>query len=201
MKRLAAFSILLTLAAGGLFFQKAQTDPSNPPDQTNLTPRRAPRAAPDFWDSAIVPDPGEPVPVITIRPEDLGVRVPTTPVTPQALIAKAISESNLPAVQAAALSWFQQDPTAAHDWLAAQSTLDDLQPAISYIAGSISEKGDIKTAIEWAKLLPEGTLREDTLFDMHALALRNRQITFSEINPEGISPERLQELQSGAAGD
>jgi hypothetical protein len=202
MKRLVIFSLLFTLAAASFFiFQKDQTDPSNQTDQTNLATRRPTRAAPDFWDSAVVPDPGESVPVITIRPEDLGVRTPATPIDPQALIAKAISENNLPAIQSAALTWFQQDPTAARDWLAAQSTLDDLQPAISYIASSISEKGDIKTAIEWVKLLPEGTLREDTLFNIHALALRNRQITFSEINPEGISAERLQELQSGAAGD
>lgn len=199
MKGLVLFSILLALVAASIFvFQKDQTDPSNPPDPTNLTTRRTPRAAPDFWDSAVVPDPGESVPIITIRPADLGVTAPTDP---QALIAKAISENNLPALHSAALAWFQQDPTAARDWLAAQSTLEDLQPAISHIASSISERGDLKTAIEWVKLLPEGTLREDTLFSIHALALRNRQITISEINPEGISPDHLQELQSGAAGD
>ena len=200
MKHLVPFFTILTLAAASfVIFQKNQTEPSNSPDQANLTTRPSPRAAPEFWDSAVVPDPGESIPVAAVRSEDLGV--PATPAVPQALITKAISEGNLPAIQSAALSWFQQDPTAARDWLAAQSTLDDLQPAISYIASSISEKGDIKTAIEWVKILPEGTLREDTLFNMQALALRNRQITFSEINPEGISAERLQELQSGAAGD
>lgn len=201
MKRLVI--ILLALAAASFFFfRKSHTDPSNPPDLTDLpTKKRSPRAAPAFWNSAVVPDPGEPVRVIPIRPEDPGVRTPATPIDPQALITKAISENDLPALQSAALAWFQQDPTAARDWLAAQSTLDDLQPAISHIASSISERGDIKTAIEWVKLLPEGTLREDTLFNIHALALRNRQITFSEINPDGISLERRQELQSGAAGD
>ena len=204
MKHLVPFFVILTLVAASFFiFQKNQTEPSNSPDQANLTtrpsPRPSPRAAPEFWDSAVIPDPGESIPVAAVRSEDLGV--PATPAVPQALITKAISEGNLPAIQSATLIWFQQDPTAARDWLAAQSTLDDLQPAISYIASSISEKGDIKTAIEWVKILPEGTLREDTLFNMQALALRNRQITFSEINPEGISAERLQELQSGAAGD
>lgn len=200
MKHLVPFFVILTLAAASfVIFQKDQTEPSNSPDQANLTTRPSPRAAPEFWDSAVVPDPGESIPVAAVRSEDLDV--PATPAVPQALITKAISEGNLPAIQSATLIWFQQDPTAARDWLAAQSTLDDLQPAISYIASSISEKGDIKTAIEWVKILPEGTLREDTLFNMQALALRNRQITFSEINPEGISAERLQELQSGAAGD
>jgi hypothetical protein len=200
MKHLVPFFVILTLTAASFFiFQKNQTEPSNSPDQANLTTRPSPRAAPEFWDSAVVPDPGESIPIAAVRSEDLGV--PATPAVPQALITKAISEGNLPAIQSATLIWFQQDPTAARDWLAAQSTLDDLQPAISYIASSISEKGDIKTAIEWVKILPEGTLREDTLFNIQALALRNRQITFSEINPEGISAERLQEFQSGAAGD
>ena len=200
MKHLVPFFVILTLVAASFFiFQKDKTEPSNSPDQANLTTRPSPRAAPEFWHSAVVPDPGESIPVAAVRSEDLDV--PATPAVPQALITKAISEGNLPAIQSATLIWFQQDPTAARDWLAAQSTLDDLQPAISYIASSISEKGDIKTAIEWVKILPEGTLREDTLFNMQALALRNRQITFSEINPEGISAERLQELQSGAAGD
>lgn len=179
-------------------------DPAAPKEssvQKNPDSRRVTRAPLDFWNSAVVSDLGEPVPITAIRPEDLGIRPSTSPADPQALIAKAISENDLPAIQSAALSWFQQDPIAARDWLATQSTLDDLQPAISYIASSISEKGNLKTAIEWAKILPEGTLREDTLFNMHALALRNRQITFSEINLEGFSPERLQELQSGAAGD
>ncbi len=200
---LLAVAVILLCALGALFLRKKHPDPtvsSNQPDISRQS-SRAPRAAPDFWDSAIVPDPGERPPIATIRPEDLGITIPTTPVDPQALISKAISENNLPAIQSAALWWFQQDPTAARDWLATQSTFEDLQPAISYIANHISEKGDIKTAIEWVKLLPEGTLREDTLFDIHALALRTRQITTSEITPDGIPPERFQELLSGAAGD
>lgn len=201
MKRLLTVSVLLTLAVASLiFFPKDQTAPS---DQTDLSPRtaRPPRATPDFWNSAHVPDPGEHTPIDTIRPEDLGIIVPTAPVDPQARIAKAVSENNLPAIQSAVLSWFLQDPTAARDWLATQSTFEDLQPAISYIASHISENGDIKNAIEWVKILPEGTLREDTLFDIHALALRTHQITTSELTPDGIPPERFQELLSGAAGD
>lgn len=205
MKSLVPFFILFTLAAASFFlFKKDRTDPSNPPDQTDLkntNPRRAPRSAPDFWESAVVPDPGEPVPVIAIRPEDLGIKPPTTPVDPQALIAKAIEENNHPALQSAAFAWFQLDPTAARNWLAAQSNLDDLQPAISYIAQRISENGDLPSAIEWANILTDPTAREDTLFGIQALALRNRRITLDQINPQGLSPERIEELRSGAAGD
>jgi len=202
MKRLLTASIFLTLVGASLiFFRKDQAVSSNPLDPANPTTRRATRTPTDFWDSAQVPDPGESVPIATIRPEDLGVTVPTTPVEPQALIAKAVSENNLPGIQSAALVWFQQDPTAARDWLATQSTFEDLQPAISYIANHISEKGDLKTAIEWANILTDPSVRENTLFDIQALALRNRHITAAEISTDGLSSERVEELLSGAAGD
>lgn len=205
-KRLAVVAgIVLFITAGILFLKQHQTDQRNKhqdrPDRTNATSRRSEPSSRDFWDSAIVPDPGEHPPVSTIRPEDLGIKPTTTPVDPQALIAKAISENNLPAIQSAALTWFEHDPTAARDWLASQSNLDDLQPAISYIAQRISENGDLPSAIEWANILTDPTAREDTLFGIQALALRNRQITLDQINPQGLSPERIEELRSGAAGD
>lgn len=195
--------ILLPITLGVLFVTTDETDLSGQTDtsSTNPTTRRPPRVSTDFWDSAVVPDPDEDPPVIAIRPEDLGVIAPTTPVAPQALIAKAIEENNLPAIQSAALTWFQQDPTAARDWLAAQSTLDDLQPAISYIAHRISENGDLPSAIKWANIITDPTTREDTLFGIQALALRNRQIKFDQIHTQGLSPDRIEELRSGAAGD
>jgi hypothetical protein len=170
-------------------------------DQTALPPPRKTRTAPDFWNSARVPDPGHDLPIIAIRPEDLGVVASTEPVDHAARIARAISEDDLPAVQSAALSWFEKDPAAARDWLAMQSTYDDLQPAISYIASRIAEQGDLKTALEWTALLPVGTLRDDTIFNIHALALRDGRITASEIWLDGIPPDRHADLFSGAAGD
>jgi hypothetical protein len=99
MKRLVTFFLLLTLAVASLIFF--------PTDQTDLSPRtsrqasRPSRTTPEFWDSAHVPDPGEAPPVIAIRPEDLGIITPTPLVDPQALIAKAVSENDLPAIQSA----------------------------------------------------------------------------------------------------
>ena len=195
-------AVVLTLAFAFILFIRNdpsdQTDPTNPTDPIT---RRAPRTAPAFWNSAHAPDPGEEVPITEIRPEELGVFPPTAPIDHPARISRAISENDLPAIQSAALSWFEQDPMAARDWLAMQSTYDDLQPAISHIACGISEKGDLNTALEWTKLLPEGTLRDNTLFDIHALALRNGKITASEITLDAIPPDRRAELLSGAAGD
>lgn len=199
--------VLAALAsAAGLviFFTRDQTDQT---DQTNqaipayLPQTRKPRAAPDFWDAARVPDPGHDAPVTAIRPEDLGVFPPATPVDHPSRIARAISGSDLPAIQSAALSWFEQDPVAARAWLASQPTLEDLQPAISYIASRISEQGDLKTALEWTALLSAGTLRDDTIFNLLALALREGRITVTELPLDRIPPDRHAELLSGAAGD
>lgn len=193
--------IALTFAAAFICTNNVLPDLIGLPVRGKSTGRlTAPNAA-AFWESAHVPDSGEHAHVTTIRPEDLGIAPPALPMDPAASIAKSISENNLPAIQSAALFWFQRDPAAAREWLASQSTLEDLQPAISYITNHISDNGDIKIALEWAKLLNEGTIREDTIFDIHALALRNGQITFQEIDPDGIPAERFQELRSGAAGD
>ncbi len=196
--RLGAFLTVIAAAIITVFLPTAPSDRTNPP---NPITRRSPRAAPDFWSAAHAPDPGGKIPLAFIRPEDLGVLPPTSPIDHPARIARAISENDLPAIQSAALSWFDQDPTAARDWLAIQPTYDDLQPAISYIVSRISEKGDLKTALEWSALLSYGTLRDDTIFNIHALALRNGRITASEINLDEIPPERRSELLSGAAGD
>lgn len=191
MKRVSGIPLIslltLTAVAGILLFR------NDPPDRTDASApitRRANRPIPD-----------REIPVTVIHPEDLGVAAPGTPANSPARIARAISENDLPAIQSAALSWFEQDPAAARDWLAGQPTLEDLQPAISYIARKVSENGDIGTALEWTKLLPDGTLRDDTVFDIHALALRNGGIAPSQIQLDEIPPGRRDELLSGAAGD
>lgn len=191
--------VFITLAFAGILFFRS--DPADPPDRSDPISRRKPRAAPDFWNSARVPDPGGEIPISAIRPEDLGVVPPTSAIDHPARIIRAISANDLPALQSAALSWFEQDPAAARDWLVTQSTYDDLLPAIRFIASHLAEKGDLTTALAWTKLLPDGTLRDDTLFDIHALALRNGRITPAEITLDAIPPERRAELLSGAAGD
>jgi hypothetical protein len=202
--RIPSVTALIICAAAILYlFTKAPSDQPVTTDRSDLLPTRKPREAtsPDFWNSARVPDPGHDLPIIAIRPEDLGVVASTEPVDHAARIARAISEDDLPAVQSAALSWFEKDPVAARNWLAMQPTYDDLQPAISYIASRVAENGDLETALEWTALLPSGSLRDDTIFDICALALRNGKITASEINLDGLPPDRQAELLSGAAGD
>ncbi len=195
---------MVSLAVGIVIFStKNSTDRSDRTDETVFPPPRKPRTVSPsaFWNSAHVPDPGRDLPVTSIRPEDLGVVPPSAPIDHPARIARAISENDLPAIQSAALSWFEQDPAAAREWLAIQPTYDDLQPAISYIVSKISERGDLKTALEWSALLKESTLRDDTLFSIHALALRNGNLKPSEIARDLIPNDRLDELLSGAAGD
>ena len=192
---------LVIFSSRNLIDQTDQTDQTDRTDQTGIAPHRNPRASSAFWDSARAPDPGHDLPIIAIRPEDLGIVQPSAPIDHPDRIASIISQNDHPAIQSAALSWFEQDPTAARDWLAMQTTYDDLQPAISYIVSKISENGDLKTALEWSALLKGGTLRDDTIFEIHALALRNGKITVLEINPDLIPPARIEELLGGAAGD
>lgn len=192
---LISATVLLHIFATSLSDHPSITDSS-----PNLHPRKL-RPAPAFWNSAHVPDPGHDLPITPIRPADLGVVAPSAPIDHPARIARAISQNDHPAIQSAALSWFEQDPAAARDWLATQHTYADLQPAISYIVSKISEKGDLDTAIEWSALLTAGTLRDDTLFDIHALALRNGDLQPSEIQRDLIQKSRLDELLTGAAGD
>ncbi len=199
MKLHMTMGVLLTLAAGVLLFigddGSARLTPLGP------IPVRPPHALHGIRDTACFPDSSVELSISFIRPEDLGVLPSAAPIDHPARIARAISENDLPAIQSAALSWFEHDPSAARDWLAVQSTYDDLQPAISFIAFRISEKGDLTVAMEWAKLLPDGNLRDDTLFDIHAVALRNGRITAAEIPLDAIPPDRRSELLSGAAGD
>lgn len=202
--RIPTTTALIFLIAAILYlFIKAPSDQPSESDRSGLLPTRKLRTAtsPDFWNSAHVPDPGRELPITAIRPDELGVFPPSAPMDHPARIVRAIAENDHPAIQSAAFSWFEQDPAAARNWLAMQQTYEDLQPAISYIASRISEKGDLKTAIEWSALLPDCTLRDDTLFNIHALALRNGRISASEIKLDVIPPDRHAELLSGAAGD
>lgn len=190
--RTASAAFLVFAAAIILFLRDDRSDHAGLTEKTGPITRRAPRGT---------PDPGQKIPVTVIRPPDLGVFPPAAPIDHSAWIARAISENDVPAIQSAALSWFEQDPAAARDWLAMQTTYDDLQPAISFIASRISEKGDLETALAWTKLLSDGTLRDDTIFDIHALAIRSGRIVASEMTLDEIPPDRREELLSGAAGD
>ena len=180
----------------GLFIAM-KGEPPEPQGQRNINVR-APRSRPAT--STHANDPPAP-PLRPIRPEDLGARQASGRIDHPARINRGISENNLPAIQTAVLSWFEQEPEAARDWLSKQETYADLQPAISYIVSRIAENGDLKTAIEWTALLSDGTLRDDTLVDIHSLALRNGTIRPSEIPLDLIPPDRREELLSGAAGD
>lgn len=193
MKRLIiAFILVVT----GVLFISTKESPSSQVqnDAMMRTTRRPP-----IVDSH-ANDPFPP-PLHPIRPENLGIIPSSTPIDHPARIALAISQGDLPTIQSSVLSWFEKDPVATRDWLVTQTTYADLQPAISYITSSIAEKGDLRTALQWSALLQDGTLRDDTIFNIHALALRNGQINKSEVPLHLIPKERHDEILSGAAGD
>jgi hypothetical protein len=194
MKRALILTTLLCAVVAVFMLPSDQTDPS---EQISLTKKRS-RSTPIVSPHAHDP---EPPPLHPITPANLGISATLLPVNPADLITRAIAANNLAAIQSAALAWFQRDPSAARDWLASQATFEDLHPAISYIAAHIGEQGDIPNALAWARLLPEGTLRENSLFDIQALAIRNKHIAPEELITDGLPPERIADLLSGAAGD
>ena len=106
---LFAAAVALTFAVAFICANNVSPDLIGLPVREKPTGRlTAPNAA-AFWESANAPDPGKHVHVTTIRPEDLGIAPPALPMDPAASIAKSISENNLPAIQSAALFWFQRD--------------------------------------------------------------------------------------------
>lgn len=98
-------------------------------------------------------------------------------------------------------TWFDRDPIHARDWLALQTSMDDLQPAIAMVAGKIAQDGDPANGLEWAKLLHPSPQQEQTIFDIYALAARQNQFTQEQLKSAPLPPARIAELLGGAAGD
>jgi hypothetical protein len=201
MNRTLIITLLLCAASAIFLRQKDKHDPSNQPDQSDHPLSTAKKSTRSTRENSPHSNDPHPPPLHVIRPEDIGVIPPTNAEHPSILLSSAIAQENLPLIHSATLAWFALDPQAARDWLAAQDSLDELQPAIVGITGVIAEAHDIPTAMEWLKLLTDDTVRESTLFDIQALALRNRRITPEQIVTDGLSADHIEELRSGAAGD
>jgi hypothetical protein len=192
MKLRIIVSSMLALAALGLFFHSAD-DGGKPP---NLAiPFKKTEAPCENFEADAEPE------VASIRPEDLGVRPRGGNYDHPARIREIIEAGDMTSLQSATLSWFEHDPAAARDWLAAQPSLEEFQPSISYIAHHISEGGDLALALEWAALLTDVTLHDDTVFDIHALAIRNGRLSPADIPVGLIEEARMEELLNGAPGD
>ncbi|MES2437888.1 MAG: hypothetical protein V4584_02390 [Verrucomicrobiota bacterium] len=189
-------AILLALAALAAVFLIRSPDQETALPLTKSRLRLPSKDAP-FWRSAIAQEPlnfREPS-AVEIEPS---VSIPTDH---PAKVARLFRTGDLPALNFALADWFDADPVAARDWLAARESLDPYQPALIRITGQIAEAGDPEHALEWAALLETGPEREQVLFDVYAVAARNHQFTEAQLQAAPLPSSRVDALLSGAAGD
>ena len=158
------------------------------------------RKIPDFWSSARIGNSRADFTPDLITPESLGIDL-AKPIDHAALLSRAIAADDARAIQVAAYAWFVADPEAVRDWLNTQTTLEDLQPALSFIAEEISQRGDFENALRWSELLEPGSLHDETVFALYVDALRCGKISAAEIPADILPPEMMANLTSGAAGD
>lgn len=158
---------------------------------------RIPSTDAPFWNSAVVPEPKnfrEPTAVIEPQTKPPQVDHPRE-------VARLQRSGDVAALNFALAAWFDANAVAARDWLAAQENLNSYQPALTMIAGKIADAGDPAHALEWVALLTPGPEQEQSIFDIYALAARSHRFSETELRAAPLSPERIAELLSGAAGD
>jgi hypothetical protein len=140
-------------------------------------------------------------PPVEIDPIALGVR-PDSASPPFARQMEALEQSgDLEEVNRILPAWFQADPEAVRHWLAKQNDLIAFQPALADIACKLSTSGSSSLALEWADLLDDPSLREDTLCTILALGRRQGDFNDDSIFAAGLAPYRLEGILSGAEGD
>jgi hypothetical protein len=153
---------------------------------------------PAFWSSANISEPENvraPLPEVSVK------KPSSSPMDLPAQVQRHDQTGNISSLNAALTAWFETDSAAARDWLAKQDSLTHLQSALCNIAAKIAEDGNPAHAIEWASLLEDHAQREQSIFDIYALATRWNLLTDEQLKAAPLPPERIAELLSGAAGD
>lgn len=178
------------------FAARPKADRLSSPPIAGKAQRKLPPMSSAFWKSAIVPESDE-----FRSPTGVANPARPKPVDYAAEVPSFVTSGNAAKLNIVLPAWFDVDPVAARDWLAAQKSFALLQPALSRIAGQIAEAGDPEHALEWAKLLEAGPAQEHTLFDIYALAARFSQFSEDLLRAAPLPPERVNDLLSGAAGD
>ena len=171
-------------------------------DSRQLNPRGTHAAQPPHpGKSTRAPAIERTLPPIVIDPASLGVPREIPPADHPARIRDAIAVGDDAALTRATVAWFEADPAAVRDWLVSQPTLEALQPALAGIAVQLAEHGHTGNAIEWAATLDHDEDRNEALFTIHALGLRNGSISPEDLNDLDLPGEMIDELAGGAAGD
>lgn len=199
---LAAFLLLIALAAV-LWTQKAistsgpelhakDTQMSLKParlrhDLSHLMLEPAHEELP-FWTTAIVPEPETPrfpsaaairgTPSATDAALKTAARIrelESSPATPE----------NLRRYNQQAILYYDQDPTAATDWLNTTQGYTHLGPALASIAASLGERGHIDVAHLIIESITDEDARRSAVLDIYSLRARKGQVTRDDLAQAG----------------
>jgi len=140
-------------------------------------------------------------PSIEMDPASLGVRPDVVSPSFARQIEALQQASDLDGVNLLLPRWFQTDPEAVRYWLIQQDDLTPFQPALAAIACHLSTSGSSALALEWADLLDNPALREDTLCTILALGRRQGDFNNDALFATGLPAHRLEAILSGAEGD
>jgi len=192
------YSFILAIACAFIaaFFALRSPPPVLAKPETASHKRPRPVPDPPFWEQAVIPEPASTRPIM--REPQIQSHPSPDPATEVIRLAAA---GDFKELNFAFATWFDRDPIHARDWLALQTSMDDLQPAIAMVAGKIAQDGDPANGLEWAKLLHPSPQQEQTIFDIYALAARQNQFPPEQLKTAPLPASRIEELLSGAAGD
>jgi hypothetical protein len=199
---LAALLVLIALAAV-LWPQNAiSTSKSEPQTKETQTPLKPARLRHDlthlmrepahdelpFWKTAIVPEPETPrfpsaaairgkpsAPDAALKTAALIRELESSPATPE----------NLLRYNQQAILYYDQDPTAATDWLNTTQGYSHLSPALASIAASLGERGHIDVAHLIVESITDEDARRRAVIDIYSLRARNGQVTREDLAQAG----------------
>jgi hypothetical protein len=141
-----------------------------------------------FWMTAVVPEPENP-------------RIPTaaatigTPSAPDAALRTAArirelesapaTPENLRLYNQQAILLYDQDPSAATEWLNTTQGFVHLSPALASIAASLGERGHLDVAHVIVENITDEDSRRAAVLDIYSLRARNGQVTRDELAQAG----------------
>lgn len=210
----AGITFLIFATSLGLFLAQPANDPpgvSSPVRVKQDTPAIVPKEKvtsssaiknddeKPFWEEAEVPDPGFDEPAaVAIVPK------PSSPIMARDYAAEVRAfekDGQAGPLNDSLMLWFNQDPTAATEWINETERFEDISPSLHSLAQGIAHQGHLDTALTWADSIPDPAQRHETLLRIYAHEARQRRVTRETLQQQGFSQEDITVIFSGELGD
>lgn len=208
---LLLLGLTLLIALSAVFWpQNPVSSPQAAPKPSNITPKqikhdlthlmRLPEDADEpFWITANVPEPETPR-----LPS--AVAITGTPAAPDAALktaarlreleASPATPENLQLYNQQAIVLYDQDPTAATDWLNRTEGFAHLSPALASIAASLGERGHLDIAHILIDTITDPDTRRSAVLDIYSLRARNGQVTRDQLTQAGWDTADIEQVFS-----